>query len=182
MRRLTHLFLKFRFTHSSSLDSRPILQTSTQSKKSRIWYWRGNSTVLNQDNRETSLSALSPLLARLLFDECFNRIHLSMLIAWGSGQEVRKIDIFYLSRSTLGWERRRICVCRFSPLPPLRHPQGGVTPDSPNWFSESSPYFRPKTGFPTPVFLPCLKNPYPFSDLVSKKCCYHHLDLNAQIS
>ena len=153
MRRLTHLFLKFRFTHSSSLDSRPILQTSTQSKKSRIWYWRGNSTVLNQDNRETSLSALSPLLARLLFDECFNRIHLSMLIAWGSGQEVRKIDIFYLSHSTLGWERRRISVCRFSPLPPSATPRGGVTPDSPNWFSESSPYFRPKTGISHTRFL-----------------------------
>lgn len=72
MRRLTHLFLKFRFTHSSFLDSRPMLQTSTQSHKSRIWYWRGNSTVVNQNNRETGLTVLSPLLARLLFDECFN--------------------------------------------------------------------------------------------------------------
>lgn len=158
MRRLTHLFLKFRFTHSSSLDSRPILQTSTQSKKSRIWYWRGNSTVLNQDNRETSLSALSPLLARLLFDECFNRIHLSMLIAWRSGQEVRKIDIFYLSHSTLGWERRRIPVCRFSPLPPPPPPPGGCN----TRFSEL--ILRILTLFQT-------KNwhfPHPFSYLASK--------------
>ena len=156
MRRLTHLFLKFRFTHSSFLDSRPISQTSTQSNKSRIWYWRGNSTVLNQGNR-------------LLFDECFNRIHVSMLIAWGTGQEVRKIDIFSLSRSTLGWERRRISVRRFSPL------KRGVTPDSLN----PHPISDQKLAFPTPVFLPCLLNPYPFSELVSKKFCYHHLDFNA---
>lgn len=151
MRRLTHLFLKFRFTHSSFLDSRPISQTSTQSNKSRIWYWRGNSTVLNQDNRQTGLTVLSPQLARLLFDECFNRMHVSMLIAWGSGQEVRKIDIFSLSHSTLGWERRRIFVRCFSPPPPPR-PKGGLTPDSPN----PHPISDQKLAFPTPVFLPCL--------------------------
>jgi len=41
---------------------------------------------------------------------------------------------------------------------------GGVPPASPN----PDPISDPKMLFPTPVFRPGLKNPYPFSDLTRR--------------
>ena len=52
----------------------------------------------------------------------------------------------------------------------LQAPGGGGTPWNFWWgcaarISKSRPNFRPKMPFPTPVFRPGFKNPYPFSDL-----------------
>ena len=52
---------------------------------------------------------------------------------------------------------------------------GGVPPDSPN----PNPISDQNLSFFTPVPRPGPKNPYPFSDLASKKLRHHYLDQNS---
>lgn len=156
MRRLTHLFLKFRFTHSSFPNSRPIFETSTQSNKSRTWYWRGNSTVLNRNNRKTGLTQcpVGSFIVRwaLALDACAC-VNADWEREW-TGSE--KKEIFLLSHCTLGWERRRIPVRRFFSPPPggvlLGILRGGVPPGSPT----PNLVLDQKLAFLTPLFLLCL--------------------------
>ena len=45
-------------------------------------------------------------------------------------------------------------------------------------YPDADPISDLKMSFFTPVFRPGLQNPYPFSDLASKKLCRHYLDWN----
>ena len=87
--------------------------------------------------------------------------------------------LFLLNIEFISWFRKRLFQWRgilklFSVLPGgvlVEIFGGGVPPTSPN----PDPISDQKMLFPTPVFRPGLKNPYPFSDLSRSQLAWPHL-------